>query len=741
MTTRLILMLLAVAAVPLEGQPRGIDLFARMARGRLTTTTGLTRVRWLPSGEYLHTGTDSGGRVFARVDPRTEQRTPLLEAATAARLVAEYGRLSGRASTKLPFLDFEYVSDGRALRFAADSGQWLFDLGTQRLRKLAQPNRPGPLDFATTEPGTYSPDFRHYVFIRDYDNLFLLDTETGAEVRLTTGTSEDNTVGFLGATPWYVWSPDSRWIAYFKADQRVFPSYPFLRSLEPVAKVETMRYPFTMSPTAPMELWVVNVATQEHRKVAENAKAAPFLRDLVWWPNSRALTYQLASEFENRLELRSFDLAARTTKTLLVDEDPAFLDPPTNFRFLADGRRFLWSSERSGWRHLYLHDSGGDAPVQLTRGEWVTEDVVHVDERAGWIYFVGYLDRGLERHFFRVKPDGTGLARLTPEPGTHAVSLDPSGRYFTDDFSAFGTPRTVNLRQSDGRLVRSLATTAVDTATALGLQAPELLRFRTADGAAEMQGLLFKPVGFDSSRRYPVIVNIYGGPHTKSVRNSYETTDFRARIAQLGFLVVEFDGRGTRLAEKTFQAGNYLRLGQVDVDDQAAGIKQLAARPYVDASRVGVTGLSHGGFMTLMMMLRYPDVFQVGVAGVPLTDLALGPRQYIGRFMRTPEANPDGYAKANIIDRAGELRGRLQIYHGTLDRNAVIGNTMQLVKRFVELGKPVEMMIYPDGVHVLEGLDAVHQVKTMMGYFLEHLQPDGWAASRAALWAAAPRRP
>lgn len=734
-----IAVVMVAVATGAGAQPRGVELFVRMVKGQLTRTVGPTRLRWLPgtTAGYLENGVDSvtKGRVLFRVDPRTGRRTPLFDRATTDRLVAEYQRLSGRPAAGFPFVDFSYELDLKAIRFAADGGSWLYRLDTRELRKLGQPTKTGPLDLGTPSPGAFSPDFSKYAFIRDYDNLFLLDTRTGVEEPLTKGTSEDNLVGFLGADPWYVWSPDGRFVAYLKADQRGFPQYPILWSLDPVARVELMRYPFTTVPTAPLELWVVNVETKEHRKLATTTVEAAFIRDLAWLPDGRALTYQLVNQWESRLEVKAVDPVTGISRTLVTDEDPAYLDPPNNFKMLADGKRFLFSSERSGWRHLYLYDLQGTQPRQLTNGEWVTAEVEHVDETRGLVYFVGYTERGLERHLFRVKLDGSGLTKLTPEPGSHSVSIDPTGMFFTDDFSALGTPRTVNLRTTEGALVRTMATTNVEGVTAVGLEPPELLTLTGADGVTPMHGILFKPVGFDPAKRYPMIVSIYGGPHTKAVRNTYETTDFRAQLAQLGFLVAEFDGHGTRLREKTFQTGSYLKLGQVDVDDQAAGVRQLATRPYVDGSRVGVTGISHGGYLTLMMMLRYPDVYQVGVAGAPLTDVALGPRQYIGRFMRTPEANVEGYAAGNVLKYADRLKGRLLIFHGTNDRNALLGNTMQLVKKFVDLGKPVDMMIYPDGIHVLIGKDAFHQLKTTVSYFLEHLKPEGWEASRAAVWA------
>ena len=218
------------------------------------------------------------------------------------------------------------------------------------------------------------------------------------------------------------------------------------------------------------------------------------------------------------------------------------------------------------------------------------------------------------------------------------------------------------------------------------------------------------------------------------MRNQFETSDSRAAIAQLGFLVFQVDGRGTLGRGKKFQTGNYLRMGQDDVDDQAAAVRQLRNRPYVDSTRVGVTGISHGGYLTLMMMLRYPEVFQVGVSGAPITDLANGPRQYIGRIMRTPEANPEGYSKGNPLTLAPTLQGRLMIQYGTDDHNAVNANTMALLRSLIDAGRPVDVSVYPKGSHVLAGTDGIHGFKTTVSYFLEHLQPEGWEANRRALW-------
>jgi dipeptidyl-peptidase-4 len=714
--------------------PTGFDRFTVLIQGRLARTSGQSRVTWLPNGQgYLDVAKDSAGRTrFSRVDPATGAKAPLFDSRTEAKLIAEFGRLTGGAADRLPFDRFEYQKQSRAITFSVGQDRYLFELGPGTLRKLLLPSKVGPLDQATAEAGIFSPDFNYYAFIRDYDNLWLFDTRTGRETRLTEGTSEDNLIGFLGAGPWFVWSPDSRRIAYFKADQRGLYRYPLLRDLERHATVDYFRYPFTTDPNPPIELHIVEVATGADVKVTAGTVERPYLRDLAWLADGSELTFQVVNQWENELQLQAVDSLGRNPRTILVDADSAYLDPLHNFREVP-GKRFLWSSERSGWRQIYLYDRSGTLVRQLTTGEWDTGEVVGVDERQELVYFEVATRLGLDRHLFRVKLDGTGLTQLTQEPGTHDISMDPAAMFVLDRHSAIDRPPRATLRTAAGKTLRDLSTTDVSAAAPLGLRPPELLSLRTADGQ-EMHGILFKPADFDSTKRYPVVVNVYGGPHTKAVRNRYQTLGYDAAVAQLGFLVAQFDGRGTIDHGKRFQTGNYLRLGQVDVDDQAAGMRQLAQRPWVDGSRVAVTGISHGGYMTVMMMLRYPDVFQVGAAGAPITDVRNGPRQYIGRFMRTPEANPDGYAKADLVAHAGDLKGRLLIFHGTDDHNAVIGNTMQLVRKLIDLGKPVDMMIYPHGVHVLEGADAIHSIRTNLGYFLEHLQPEGWQATRKKLW-------
>ncbi len=732
----LLIVLGALSQDPLAAQSVGMARFAALAQGQALKMTGTWAVRWLPAGPaYLDPAADTtgGGSRLRRIDALTGAAAPLLGPASLARLGAEYRRVAGKSFAGALLAGADIDLGGKRLAFSADGARYLFRSDSGTLRRLELPAKVGPLDQATPEPGQFSPDYRRYAFIRDYDNLWVRDMATGTEEQVVKGSGEDNLIGFIGAGPWFVWSPDGNRIAYLKADQSPIPRYPLLRDSDRKATVEYFRYPFTTEPNPILELHVVDVGSRQDVLVATGTEEEPYFRDIIWFPDSKEFVFQIVNRWDSRLRLESVDPATGRHRTLLNEEDPAYLDPLHNFRVLADGRRFLWSGESTGYRHLYLYDRDGRQLRQLTRGDVETGEVVGVDEAKGFVYLNVATRLGLEQHLYRARLDGSAFEPVTTEAGWHEVSVDPGARVFVDRYSSLTAAPVAVLRTIEGRVLRSLAVADTAPLHALGVPGPELIPLKAADDEATY-GILFKPADFDPSKKYPVIVSVYGGPHTKAARNQFETADFRMALAQLGFLVFQVDGRGTLGRGKKFQTGNYQRMGQEDVDDQAAAVRQLRVRPYVDSTRVGVTGISHGGYLTLMMMLRYPDVYQVGVAGAPITDLANGPRQYIGRIMRTPAANPDGYAKGNVLTLAPTLKGRLLLQYGTDDHNAVNANSMQLLRALIDAGRPVDVSVYPQGSHVLAGTDAIHGFKATIGYFLEHLQPEDWEANRRALW-------
>ena len=365
----------------------------------------------------------------------------------------------------------------------------------------------------------------------------------------------------------------------------------------------------------------------------------------------------------------------------------------------------------------------GTEIAQLTNGDWPVNGVVCLDADEERVYFTGTTELGLETHFFRVRLDGLGFQQLTTEPGSHRINMDPAGRYYVDSYSSFSTPQTANMHRADGALISNLVSTNTDRLESLGLEPPELVIFKAADGVTDLHGMLFKPAGYDPNVSYPLVVPVYGGPHSKAISNRYYHSSGDQRLAQLGFMVWRADNRGQTGRGKAFEAATYLKLGQVDLADQAAAVRQIAERPYIDGSRVGIYGGSYGGYMSAIALLKEPDVFHVGVASASVTDWRNYDTIYTERYMRTPQENPEGYDLGSTLPYAENLRGKLLLTHGTTDNNVHLGNTNQLVEALINAGRNFDLMYFPENRHGARGAAARFSMQLRIDYLVEHLSP------------------
>jgi len=755
------LLLAPAAASP---QLRGKKLYDDWQKLDLVKTTGITRVSWLPDGlGWFEAETDKEKKttVFFRVDPRTQKKTVLFDPATEKAILAEYNRITGKSVTGFPFSNFTYLPGSTGISFrVGEADEFVYFFQEKTMRKLDRPPgqaRPAvpamPPEFAqfmrrgrfAVDSG-YSPDYTKYAYNKDYD-LWIYDLATKKEEQLTSGGSEEL---MNGKTDWvypeelrqreaFWWSPDGRKIAYLQFDERAVYRFPIIHELTPERKpafetiLELERYPKSGQPNPTVKLFIIDLATKNTVEVKTESGPDVYITRVVWRKDQSELFFQRLNRLQNCLELKAADPATGEARTVLVEEEECFIELHDDFHQLGDSRRFIWSSERTGWRHLYLYDLTGKLITPLTGGEWEAEAISLVDEKNRWVYFTIGDNVGLDTHFGRVQLDGTKFIRLTTEPGTHRVSIDPAGNYYLDNFSSLTVPPTSSLHHSTGKLLRQTATSNIDKVKELGLQEPELVKLKAADDKTDIYGILFKPADFDPQKKYPLYVQVYGGPSHRN-SNSYQTAGPKAQLAQLGYIVWEVDGRGTTRRGKKHLTETYLKFGQVDVDDQAAAVKQLRERPYIDGSRVGMTGGSYGGYMTCMSLLRYPDVYSVGVATSSVTDWHSYDTIYTERYMRLPETNKEGYEKGSALTYAKNLKGKLLLVHGTIDDNVHAGNTMHLVDALQKEGKGFDMMYYPENRHGIRGYNAEHLTKLRMDYFLRHLKPENWEETLKTVW-------
>ena len=735
------------------------DIYDNWNDLNLTSSEGSGRVTWLPDGTgFLESEKDAatGYQVFYKVNPISQKRAPLFDKKTEEEIVREFNRLTGKSESGLPFSRFNYLPDNSGIRFSVENeGEFVFVFKTRKMIKLVPPRSElaGWIPHRSSRQlttGSYSPDFKKIAYIKQYD-IFVLDSETGKEGRITFGGTEEI---MNGRTDWvypeetgqseaFWWSPDGNKIAYLQFDVSAEYRYPLLHEIDLEVNegfdhfqfetlLEIERYPKAGESNPTVKLFIVDLKTKEVVEVTTNSSPDVYILKCQWRNDGSELIFQRLNRFQNKLELLAANPITGDVRTILVEEEECFIRLHSNFRILSDGSHFIWSSERTGWNHLYMYDFTGAKTAQLTSGDWEVSRIQCIDEKNQYIYFNANMKDGLESHFCRVKFTGKNFKQLTTADGSHNISIDPAGKYYTDSFSSLTTPTVVNLHQSDGKLIRNLSKTTLDSEKMkqLGLELPELVYFKAADGKNDLHAILYKPAQYDKNKTYPLIVTVYGGP-SGGVRNSFSVGN---QLAQLGYFVIKQDNRGTTNRGKKYLTETYLKFGQVEIDDQAAGVKHISQRPYIDDSRVGIYGGSYGGYSTCMALLRYPDVFQVGVAMSSVTDWRSYDTIYTERYMRTPQANPEGYKLGSAMTYADNLKGKLLLVHGLIDNNVHIGNTFHLADALQRAGKEFDMMIYPENRHGIRGYHGTHLSKLRMAYFLKHLQPEGWEQRLKTVW-------
>ncbi|RKY83385.1 S9 family peptidase, partial [candidate division KSB1 bacterium] len=551
----------------------------------------------------------------------------------------------------------------------------------------------------------------------------------GKEIALTTDGHKDLRNGFpdwvypeeLGQYEAFWWSPDSKKIAFMQFDESPVRKYPIVHDISPKPILEMQSYPKAGANNPIIRFFIVDVESRKITRIHTGIETNVYLFRGQWTPDGKEFTYQRLNRRQNVIELFATNPNTGETRRILKDEDKCYINTNFDLRFLKNGK-FIWTSERSGWKEIYLYDMNGNLIKQLTSARLPVGNILGVDEDNEWVYFTGFENRGLETHLYRVKLDGSGFTRLTEKPGTHIISLSPGGKYYTDSFSSFETPRRVTLHRGDGKFLRELGkSTITQEFKDLKLIKPEHIVFKSADGKEDLDGIVYKPANFDKSKKYPLIMSVYGGPRSKRIFNRFNMNDGNQALAQLGFVVFSIDHRGVSRRGKAFETYMYMKLGQVELADHVAAVKYITKRPYVDAKRVGIFGHSYGGYLTCIALLKAPDVFQVGVAGAPVTDWRNYDTIYTERFMRRPQDNPDGYEKGSCMNYAKNLKGHLFINHGCVDNNVHPGNTVQLIQALLKHNKKFDLMMYPEQRH---GIRFARYGQARIEYFIKHLKPE-----------------
>ena len=609
-----------------------------------------------------------------------------------------------------------------SLLFIGSSNLVLLDLKTMSPKPLISGAGNASHDI---EDPKFSPDGKWISFVRD-SNLSVVNIATGETKAVTTGGSEEILKGQLDwvypeeldLTTAYWWSPDSSKIAYYEMDERPVTRYPIMDMSSLAGALEYTRFPQAGEANPIVRVGVVSIDGGETKWMDTGADKDIYLPRVQWLRDSRRVAIQRLNRAQNRLDLLFADAATGASQTILTDSDKYWINLGDDLYFFSDNKRFLWTSERTGFRHYYLYDLSGKQLDQLTSGDWgITgnggfgpgaESHPTVDEARGLIYFTSNKDDVRGTQLYRLALQDKSLTRITREDGEHGVIIAPNASGFVDARSNAMTPPRQELYGMQGARVGVINENKVPELGEYNLSPVEFLDIPADDGT-KLCASIIKPPNFDASRKYPVLVNVYGGPQVQSVRNSWDGADFLwlEMMAQKGYIIFSLDNRGTYARGHAFETPIYHQLGKVELEDQLTGVKYLKSLAYVDPARIGIWGWSYGGTMTLEAMFNAANVFKAGVSVAPVSDWHLYDTIYTERYMGRPQDDASGYQNSSPVNQVAKLKGKLMLVHATGDDNVHFSNTSEVINELILAGKyPANLMIFPGRGHSMSDLPA-----------------------------------
>ncbi|MGH9841441.1 MAG: DPP IV N-terminal domain-containing protein [Blastocatellia bacterium] len=633
-----------------------------------------------------------------------------------------------------------WIDGGKAFEYRKDGKAFRYDIATKQAAETASAALAGPAFRGRPERGrqfdsAVSPDGKLKAFYRDR-NLWLSFNAGGAdgasEIAITKDGDEKKRTKY-GVASWVYgeeldqnsamwWSPDSKKIAFYRFDESPVPDY-FLQldQTKLQSKMDIEAYPKAGAPNPVVELFVHDIETRttvqvdvRDGKLFENGVVGHYVYKVQWSPDGGELLFNRTNRRQNVMEFTACNPASGKCRAIVREEWlPSWTDNSPEMQFLKDGKRFIWNSYRTGWKNYYLYDLSGKLLAALTNHPFEVAGISHVDEANGVLYYLARSDDNpLKVQLHRVGLDGKGDQRLTDPAFHHTVSVAPDGRHFTDIAQTHNIPPTTRLLDAGGKVVEELAKSDTAKFDQLGLRKVELIEYKAADGVSDLYGMLHFPSSFDPAKKYPLLVSVYAGPETNGARETFATP---MPLTEYGFLIAQLDSRSAAGRGKRFLDAIYQKLGVTEIDDQAAGVKSLWSRPYVDKNRVGIFGTSYGGYASAMALLRHPDVFQAASAASAVTSWYHYDTIYTERYMWIPQENKEGYEAGSAMKYAGNLKGRLMVYYGTADNNVHPNNAMQLIQALQGAGKSFEVQVGPDRGH--SGINP----ERMMEFFIENL--------------------
>lgn len=720
MSVRFLSLVLLIPGLLLGAEKKPVTLDA--IEGAAREGKPLSSPAWSPRGSRF--AYRDGSRLMlydagSRKDRELLDFRALEKAAAPTAPVERFGWQNRRVDASA----FSWSNSGKEILLSAGGDIFLLRADSRKWEQLTDSPE-------VEEDAKLSPDGASVAY-RVGDDLYVLDVASKKTKRLT---FDGTPVLMNGKLDWvypeelelgtaFWWSPDSRRIAYLQFDTAREFVYPQVDLTGTRAVAEPQRYPQAGTPNADVRLGVVEVEAEKPltRWMDLGDTRDALLARVDWIPGTTEMLVERLNRVQNKLDVMRADAGSGAVKVILRESDPAWINAGNIYRLLSNGKEFLWSSERDGYRHLYLYSTDGKLESRITQGQWVVTALDAVDEKSRQVYYESNEESPLERQLYRAGLDGKGRTRLTREPGTHNVTMSPACDYYLDRYSSAANPPETSLHSTAGDDTVVLRPANRKFLEEYDVQPGVFLKVSATDGTA-LYAHLVKPRGFEEGKKYPVIVMVYGGPGVQSVVDEWRGADREQVFAARGFVVWQLDNRGSSGRGHAFETPLYRRFGKAELADQLDGIHYLVKQGFVDAGRIGITGWSYGGYMTLYSMLNAPEVFRAGVAGAPVTNWHNYDTIYTERYLGLPSENEEGYRTSSAVTYAGKLDGKLLILHNIEDDNVLFQNTMQMAGALEEANRPFRMVVYPQKTHGVTGKAARHLAETILDFFVQNLR-------------------
>lgn len=723
----LLIFVLGWIVQPLQAQQK--ELQFKHLFDQTFSPEGIRNVNWMKDGQYYTT--------LNRVNGDIEIRKYNI-------VTGDYKVLLSTSELKVPdrekpiiIQDYQFSADETKLLVETDreliwrrstrANYFIYNFKTGKTQKLTQSDQ-------KQQYAQLSPSGNKAAFVQNND-LYWVNLKTGEETAITTDGEHNKIIN--GATDWvyeeefgfakaWYWSPDGEKIAFYRFNESDVREF-FMTDWGSLYPGQTrFKYPKSGQENSVVKIGVYDISSGNMVWMDIGAESNQYIPRINWTQNPDVLAIRRMNRLQNKQDLMLADVTTGETKVIKTETSEAWIDVNDDLTFLENGNRFVYTSQESGYNHIYLYNMQGEQIRQVTQGDWEVTNYLGFNENTNRFYYVSTEESPLQRHLYSIKSDGTGKKKLTDGEGWHEINMSRDFKYYIDTYSAPSRPPVYTLHKTDGTQIRVLEDNAALARRLEKYKMPTKEFLKIPLPQATLNAYMLKPHNFDPSKKYPVLFYVYGGPGSQTVTKQFGTGHrpmWHRYLASEGYIIVSVDNRGTGGRGRAFEQQVYKKLGQYEVEDQIDAAQYLARKyDFIDQDRIGIWGWSYGGYMSTLVLARGNETFSTGIAVAPVTNWRFYDTIYTERFMQTPRMNPDGYRKGSPLTYADQIKGNYLLVHGTGDDNVHFQNSIAMVNKLVAAGVQFDAMYYPDRNHgIYGGNTREHLFRMLNNYILENL--------------------